>query len=117
VPLYHFLIAEGKQVFFSQETLPLMGSTDFRDAIDTALEQAKHMIVVGSSVENVLSPWVKDEWGAFIIEKRSGRKPGGRLITMLVGSMNREDLPLSLRMNDVIPYDPENFSTILTYLE
>jgi hypothetical protein len=116
LPLYDFLISHGKKVFFSQETLPMMGNADYREEIDKAIDQAKHMIVVGSSIENIQSPWVKDEWGAFINEKRSGRKVGSNLITVIVGPIDIEDLPLSLRMNEVITFDPENFSAILNYL-
>ena len=94
----------------------MMGNADYREEIDKAIDQAKHMIVVGSSVEYIQSLWVKDEWGAFINEKRSGRKVGSNLITVIVGSINIEDLPLSLRMNEVIIFDPENFSAILNYL-
>jgi len=116
VTLYDFLLSHEKNVFFSQESLPMMGNADYRAEIDTAIDQAKHMIVVGSSVENILSPWVKNEWGAFIIEKRSGRKPRGNLVTVIIGSVKIDDLPVSLRMNEVIPFDPEKFSTILKYL-
>jgi hypothetical protein len=117
VTLYDFLLSHEKNVFFSQESLPMMGNADYREEIDKAIDQAKHMIVVGSSVENILSPWVKDEWGAFINEKRSGRKVGSNLITVIVGSVKKEDLPISLRINEVIPYDPEKFSPILNYLK
>jgi hypothetical protein len=114
--LYDFLISQGKNVFFSLESLPMMGNADYREEIDKAIDQAKHMIVVGSSVDYITSPWVKDEWGAFIIEKRSGRKPGGNLVTMLVGPVKIEDLPIGLRMNEVISFDPENFSVLLQFL-
>ena len=114
--LYEFLISHKKNVFFSLESLPMMGNADYREEIDTAIDQAKHMVVVGSSVEYILSPWVKDEWGAFIIEKRAGRKPEGNLVTVLVGPVTIDDLPIGLRMNEVIPFDPEKFSAILQFL-
>jgi len=116
VKLYDFLISHKRNVFFSQESLPHMGNADYREEIDKAIDEAKHMIVVGSSVGNILSPWVKDEWGAFVIEKRSGRKPGSNLITLIIGSVKIDELPISLRMNEVIPFDIENFSAILNYL-
>jgi hypothetical protein len=93
-----------------------MSSPDYHEERNRAINQAKHMIVVSSSVENILSPWVKDEWGAFIIQKRSGRKPRSNLVTVIIGSVKIDDLPVSLRMNEVIPFDPEKFSTILKYL-
>lgn len=36
---------------------------------------------------------------------------------MMRDRLTIEDLPLSLRMNDVIPDDPEKLSPILNYLE
>jgi hypothetical protein len=113
--VYKFLTGHGYSVFFSQKTLPVMGSSDYRKEIDHALEKAKHLIVVTSKREYVESSWVEAEWGLFINEKRSGRKQGS-MITLIAGSMKISDLPGSLRYYEVIPFDPMNFDKILKYL-
>ena len=114
--LYAFLIGNGYNVFFSQQTLPDMGSSDYRKEIDRALDASKHMIVVTSKKEHVVASWVEAEWGLFINEKRSGRK-SGNIITLIIGTMRIEDLPSSLRYYEVIPFDPKTFEKILKYLK
>jgi tetratricopeptide (TPR) repeat protein len=114
--VYSFLIAHGYSVFFSDQTLPHMGNTDYRKEIDRALESAKHLIVVTSRKENVESKWVEAEWGSFINEKRSGRKNGNILI-LIAGTMQIEDLPISLRSYETRFLDnPKTLDQILHYL-
>ena len=113
--VYDYLTQEGVQVFFSQESLPALGSSDYRKEIDRALDESRHMIVVTASRDHVMSSWVEAEWGFFINEKRSGRK-AGNLITVVVGSLQAGDLPPSLRYYEVIPFDPQNLETILRYV-
>ncbi len=113
--LYVFLKKLGFKVFFSQETLPKLGGSDYRKAIDQALDECSHMIVVGSSVENIKSSWVEAEWGLFINEKRSNRKQGN-IITVITENLKIEDLPSSLRYYEVIIFKQENFSRIAGYL-
>ena len=114
--LYTFLKDRGYNVFFSQLSIPDMGSSDYRKEIDRALDRSKHMIVVTSRKEFVEAPWVEAEWGLFINEKRSGRKLGN-IITLIINSMRVEDLPSSLRYYGVIPFDPKSFEKILQYIK
>ena len=102
--VYRFLLSAGASPFFSQESLPELGSSDYRHQIDRALEEAEHLIVVTSSADNVRAAWVEAEWGFFINEKRSGRK-SGNLITVIVGALKAAELPPSLRYYEVIQFD------------
>jgi hypothetical protein len=113
--LYNLLVAHGLSVFESDETLPRMGNSDYRKAIDLALDSCTHMIVAGSSVANIQSSWVEAEWGFFIAEKRAGRKPGN-ILTVITGDLTIEELPPSLRNYEVIAFDSANFSRLLSYL-
>jgi hypothetical protein len=114
--LYDFLIEHRFQVFFSNKTLPRLGNSDYRRAIDNALEEARHMIIVTSCRNNVNSSWVEAEWGLFINELRSGNKQGN-LLTMFVPPMTIKELPASLRNYTAIEFSPNNFETILPYLQ
>jgi hypothetical protein len=105
----------GYNPFFNVESLPELGNSDYRKKIDEALENAKHMIVVASSVSNVMSSWVEAEWGAFINEKRSGRKEGN-IITFIAGDLKISQLPISLRSFEVLEFDAKNFEILLKYL-
>jgi hypothetical protein len=114
--VYSYLTEHGYSVFFSDQTLPRMGNSDYRREIDRALEQATHLIVVTSRKEYVESKWVEAEWGSFINEKRSGRKDGN-IIVLLAGSMQIGDLPISLRSFETRFLDnPKTLEQILSYL-
>jgi hypothetical protein len=114
--VYSFLAEHGYSVFFSNQTLPRRGNSDYRREIDNALEQAEHLVLVTSRKEYVESKWVEAEWGSFINEKRSGRKDGN-IIVLLAGSMQICDLPISLRSFETRFLDnPKTLEQILSYL-
>jgi hypothetical protein len=113
--LYKYLAQRNRRVFFSDESLPTLGSSDYRKQIDQALEDAQHMVVVTSSRNNVDSGWVQFEWGSFLNELRSGRKKGN-LVTLIVGNASVSEMPLGLRSNQVIVYDQGAFESISKYL-
>jgi hypothetical protein len=113
--VYRRLGDAGVTAFFSRESLPELGSADYRKEIDRALDEAEHMIVITSSVDHVLAPWVEAEWGFFINEKRSGRKRGN-LVTLVVGALTAANLPPSLRYYEVIPFEPDSIDKLLRYV-
>lgn len=114
--VYSHLTGHGHSVFFSDQTLPHMGNSDYRREIDRALEHAKHLVVVTSRKEYVESKWVEAEWGSFINEKRSGRKDGN-IIVLLAGPMKIGDLPISLRSFETRSLDNQKtLDQILVYL-
>ena len=113
--VYDLLTEQGVEAFFSPESLPDLGVSDYRKAIDNALDASEHMVVVTSSVERVTSRWVEAEWGWFINEKRSGRKDGN-LITVLVGDADIGDLPPSLRYFEVVPFEKSHLERLIRYV-
>lgn len=113
--LFEFLEQNGVPVFFSAQSLPSLGASDYRRTIDTALEQAHHMVVLTSSRENVMSSWVEAEWGLFINELRSGYK-NGNLVTMVVDGCTPRDLPPNLRNYEVISFSKTGFQQLLKYV-
>lgn len=113
--LYDYLTAKGLTVFDSDKSLPTLGNSDYRDAIDQALDQCTHMIVIGSSAENISSSWVKAEWGFYIGEKRADRK-SGNILTVIAEGMEIKDLPASLRNYEVISFGTSRFERIGRYV-
>ncbi len=113
--LFEFLEQNDVPVFFSAQSLPSLGASDYRRAIDTALEPAHHMGVLTSSRENALSSLVEAEWGLFINELRSGYK-NGNLVTMVVDGCAPRDLPPSLRNYEVISFSNSGFQQLLKYV-
>lgn len=113
--IYDYLQSINVNTFLSEETLPSLGSCDYMKEIDIALEQSKHMIVAGTSLENVMSGWVEAEWRLFINEKRSGRK-SGNIISIIDNGLSPADLPMSLRYYEVINRDGEGLERLQKYV-
>jgi hypothetical protein len=113
--IYRYLTENHVDAFFAAETLKRIGNADYRNQIDDFLDRCDHMIVVTSSKDNVRSSWVEAEWGFFINEKRSGRKPGN-IITITTAEVKIGDLPPSLRYYEVIGFESGLSEGLLQYL-
>jgi hypothetical protein len=113
--VYDFLRSKGANVFLSEESLPAVGSAEYMKAIDAALEQAEHLVVVGSKADNLLSGWVEAEWRVFINEKRSGRKQGN-VVTVLCHGLTPDLLPMSLRYYEAVPLTEEGLARLAQYV-
>jgi TPR repeat protein len=114
--IYDFLTEKGLKVFDSEHSLPEVGNADYQKAIDQALDACTHMIVVGSSAENITSAWVEAEWRSFINEKRSGYK-AGNILSVVTQSLSLRSLPPSLRSYEVIVLEKVNFERIWAYVK
>lgn len=113
--IYNYLTAQGLSVFDSDHNLKETGNADYVKEIDAALTAATHMIVVGSSSENIKSSWVEAEWLFFLNRKRSG-KTYGNLFTVITTDFKLEDVPPSLANYEIIPYNEKNFPVIYNYV-
>lgn len=113
--IYDYLKDKEFNVFLSEETLPTLGSCDYMKEIDQALDNSKHMIIAGTSIENIMSGWVEAEWRLFINEKRSGRKTGN-IITVIDNGLLPSALPMSLRYYEVINKETEGIDRLIKYV-
>jgi len=117
--LHDYLEESGLKLFFSAESLPLLGESDYAAAIDAALESAKCMVVLGTSPECFDSGWVGYEWRSFLNEKLSGRKKDSQLFTFVSG-VEVHELPFALRSVQMIPFSvnspQDSFETLLRFL-
>lgn len=93
--LFDYLRAEGYRPFFSPVSLGVNATSAFQHGIDRALEDAAHMVVVGSCLTHMEEPWVRSEWQRFLAMRHMGRK-SGNLVVLLCGSMRPVDLPVGL---------------------
>lgn len=84
--VFEFLAARGLRAFFSRQSIPQLGQADYMKAINTALDRARHMIVLSSSADGFAKPWVEREWTMFLNEKLSGRK-GGNIVVVTAGTV------------------------------
>lgn len=115
--VFEFLIGAGKRVFFAREALPVMGKTEYREAIMDALDHSQHFILVTSNLAYIKSNWVKEEWSFFISKLiESAHKGNFALIVYDDCNVTPEALPPNLRYKQ--RFYMSNFKDcLLPYLE
>lgn len=80
---------------FSGQSLAVLGADRYKEMIDNALDDCSVLIVVGTSLGNIQSSWVRYEWDSFyndiLMEKKKGR------MFSYIENINPHDLPRTLR--------------------
>lgn len=113
--LYEVLSANGIKTFFSGQSLAVLGADRYKEMIDRALDDCIILIVVGTSLENIQSNWVKYEWDSFfndiLIEKKRGR------IFSYIDKMNPHDLPRTLRNLQCFEKKFSSLDSIVKYVK
>lgn len=94
--LYDQLVAKDLHAFFSPITLRQISQSDYRSMINRALDEAKVLVVVGTSTDNINSKWVSYEWSSFVNDIQSDIKTNANIYT-LTRSLAPQDLPRELR--------------------
>ncbi|MCR4813894.1 MAG: toll/interleukin-1 receptor domain-containing protein [Lachnospiraceae bacterium] len=89
--IYDRLTSEGLKVFFSRITLENKIGREYEPYIFAALNSAKVMIVIGTKIEYINAPWVKNEWSRYlpIVNKSNGK----RVLIPAYKDMDPYDLP------------------------
>jgi len=113
--VYDFLVSRGLRVFFSKESLPRLGSSEYHKQIDLAVDRARHMVVVASCRENLESRWVEYEWRMFLQLFLRGRK-SGNLLSVITEDMDVDDLPNALSGFEAIRLMPGELEKLLGYV-
>ena len=111
--IYDFLIAKGLNVFLASKKLDEIGEAQYALAIDEAIDQSNHMIVLASSIDYIYSRWIQYEWSIFSNDLKSGYKTGN-LITVLSPRVSLKDLPASLRHQQSFLF--KDYQKVLNYL-
>jgi formylglycine-generating enzyme required for sulfatase activity len=113
--VYDFLTKNGLSAFIASEELQKIGEAQYANAIDEALDESVHMVVIASSLKHINSKWVKYEWSTFSNDLKSGFREGN-LLTVLSGSIELKTLPASLRHQQSFHFDTYK-KGILDYLK
>lgn len=113
--VYDFLVSRGLRVFFSKESLPRLGSSEYHKQIDLAIDRARHMVVVASCRENLEARWVEYEWRMFLQLILKGRK-NGNLLSVLAEDMDVDTLPNALSGFEAIRLMPGELERLLGYV-
>lgn len=112
--VFRFLVSNGLSVFLANSEMSKIGMSQYAEAIDMALDAAKHMIVVASCIDYIRSPFVHYEWSVFSNDLKSGYRTGN-LLTILADGIPLRELPPSLRHQQSYCFDTYQ-QDILGYL-
>lgn len=104
--LYTHLINKGIKVFFSEETLEILGDSDYKAAIEEALDAVNVLVVVGTSAEHLNSKWVKYEWDSFHQDILSDLKDAE--IFSYLADLDIHTLPRALRSLQAVQHNEED---------
>lgn len=105
----------GIRAFFSKTSLFETGASNYKREIDAALDEAKVLIVVGTSLEHINSDWVRYEWDGFANDIISGVKPDGRLF-FLVDGVATHELPRTLRQVQGFSYQEDGVKELAAHV-
>ena len=68
-------------MFLSNVSLERLGISEYKKAIDDALDVAQVLVAVGTSRDNLVWRWVRYEWDSFFNDILSGVQPSGRIFS------------------------------------
>ena len=88
--IYYALSERGMRVFFARITLEDKLGIQFEPYIFAALNSARVMLTVATSVENLTSPWVKNEWSRYLRLMASDKS---RTLLPCYKDMEPDDMP------------------------
>jgi predicted ATPase len=112
--IYQYLTAQGFDVFDSSYSLDKIGESEYGKVIYQTIPEAKNFILVGSSIENINSKWVHDEWNLFLDSKRK-EDSKRNIILVVTDDIEISEIPSELKVYEVIKFS--NFKNrILNYL-
>lgn len=113
--LYKALKARNVSVFFSEQTLKELGTAQYKQMIDSALDKAKILVVVCTNPDYVQKGWVNYEWDSFSNDILSDIKPDGKIFSY-IDKVNIHDLPRTLRQQQVFVKKENSLDDICSYI-
>ena len=78
--IYEYCHKRIKQPFWSKKSLPRLSKSEYSKAIDMALENSKHFVVVLSDLKYFDAEWIKYEMDVFNNEIKEGRKKNSNFV-------------------------------------
>lgn len=113
--LHDALAKVGISSFCAGKTLQQLGADKYKEIIDTELDQCSILIVVGTSLKNMNSRWVKYEWDGFCLDILNGQK-NGRVFTYVDG-INPHHLPRALRVSQSFDRARDQIEDIVRFIQ
>lgn len=116
--IYRRLTKLGLHVFYDEESLK-GGSSGWEPHIYSALKSSKYLVILGTSISNINSTWVKNEWKRFLFYRRTDVN---KTFAVAGKNFNPEMLSYDLKGQQMHFADKENWmeeliEAIKTYFE
>lgn len=102
--IYDYFFAEGLVVFESDHLLIQQGRADYGRAIDEALINTQHLLVLASNPEYFSESWVDYEWRFYHNRLRMGTATGN-LVVVISPNIKITDIPAELQHYQVFYYE------------
>lgn len=93
--IYYELVKRGFSVFYSEDSIFKIGISDYKKAIDTALDNTSILVVIASDIDFLRSGWVEYEYETFYEDILSERNKNGMIISY-TDNVNQNQLPRTL---------------------
>ena len=93
--IYYTLTREGLRVFYAPITLENVLGRQYEPYIFAALNSSKVMVLVGSNIEYIEAPWVKNEWSRFL---KFARKDPEKSLIVCHRNLDVRELPDEMRL-------------------
>lgn len=120
--IYEYCHKRIKQPFWSKKSLPRLSKSEYSKAIDMALENSKHFIVVLSDLKYLDAEWIKYEMDVFNNEIKEGRKKDSNFVIVATDDVydtiiksNKTVLDIAYRRYQIIKMS-EYEETLAQYL-
>ena len=88
--IYEYCNKRIKQPFWSKKALPRLSKSEYSKAIDMALENSKHFVVVLSDLKYLDAEWVKYEMDVFNNEIKEGRKKNSNFVIVATDDVYKQ---------------------------
>ncbi len=96
--MYYQLIGNGYKVFYAEQSLADKEG-EYEANIYSALNSARVMLILASSLEHVNATWVKNEWSRFV---KLAKENQSKSFKVILSGFEPELLPVALRSQQVI---------------
>ena len=116
--LYTQLTQCGIDTFYSNDTIKSLGASEYKQAINNALDNASVLILIGSRLDFIqeeTSPWVYYEWEKFHSEYIYNRKQKV-IVPYLSESISRKEKPFELRDIQTFTLEKNSIDDVLVFV-
>jgi len=107
--IYKRLSKTGLRVFYDEVSLK-EGTAGWEPHIYSALKSAKYLILLGSSVDNINSTWVKNEWKRFLSYRK---KDSSKTFSVVKRNFKPEELDFDLQSQQMLSVDKTDWADVL----